>query len=705
MDLIAIKIQDEFLELPDSVSVSFDWYNPIFDTEVIKGQFSYPFTISAKSKVNKRLLQRPVDERNINKDPKRIDCILYLGGIQYSAYIRVLSATDLEYSVSVFQKNALLTEIKDKSITQLDLGSVGTPPATIYRWVDFVNESQNFDDFDFILYINNVRYRLFDVYTPPFGLTNHTQKLNLLIDLINADTDTHFLVASIGDTYSGKISMRLTSIIPGISAPFNVRRYPNPMLTPPSPTSDSRSFRCYKVFPSYTENDTFDYMMEVSADATNSSLFTFSPILTEGFFETPPSGFDAVLNNYDYQNAVYYKNDFTFPEKFSVAPQVRMVSLLKNLFSLAGYTFQGPLLQETDINKIVLFNINTIDLLYYTPKEETTSIEEYTLKLINVWAPFIEAKKCLPDVTVSQLLNYFRAMFAVAIIPYSNTGEAYAITLRDVILNPETINISSYELKGREGAQNDIYGYRLKWAKDTNDALMEELCPELDGYNVKEPVATFADLSPLGNETNDVRLVIDENKYYRAVKNTDPVDPFWVWEFLAINIYNFQTGEADYSDVETGSSPYLMSVNEGFKLPYIKQPGNSAAYNQTGNDFGLRFMYYRGLVGFTLVGLGFFEVPTITRDEFDHDGNNVFARTMEFDGPKGLYETMHKAWANHLINTKPVTKVFNFPITFLNQLRWEKTYRSSGVNYLIKKVSFTVTKKKISSTTAELTTK
>ena len=78
---------------------------------------------------------------------------------------------------------------------------------------------------------------------------------------------------------------------------------------------------------------------------------------------------------------------------------------------------------------------------------------------------------------------------------------------------------------------------------------------------------------------------------------------------------------------------------------------------------------------------------------------------MELDGEKGIFNTMYKHWADFLINTKPITKTFNFPLSFLNAFRWEKTYRSNGVNYLVKKLSFTVKKKSISLTTAELSTK
>jgi hypothetical protein len=235
-------------------------------------------------------------------------------------------------------------------------------------------------------------------------------------------------------------------------------------------------------------------------------------------------------------------------------------------------------------------------------------------------------------------------------------------------------------------ANSDLNGYLMKMLADESDTYYKEKSPmqSIDAkYTIKDAVATKDDLEYDGSETNDVRLVIDENSYY--VFNKSFINKDNNWTFLCYNLLDLQDGNGDVK-FDTKFSTLLPDELSQSALANLRFDVNCRCKTFE-NDVRMspRIVIYYGK--FTIEGHDYIVIKS---EAWDASGNipaDVFS--IRWEGENGLYEKMHKQYIDWQLNVrKDCIAVIQWPMHLLADFDFSKKYRIRGIDYLVKDIKF-----------------
>jgi len=721
-DNIYIKIDEEYLDLQDDISVQFVLNSPLFDDDVLKGDYTYPFSLHLKSQKNRKLTGRPDDVKNSYALKNRIDCTLGLLGKEYDSYLKIISAErDNKVTVAVFVKDSKLVKSKETSIRSFDYGSVNLEITGQYKEVHF---SWNRDGGAPTYQPLNIQYLAINgfIYFADY-ITGHASgdlmsgadyeaTLDLIILRINADTSNNKVVASRSPVYSNQywgpyFGIKLVSTIQGKYAPLYL--------------SDNWSTYNPKWLEMRYNNEVdtgevmINYMNEVVKGINGEKRFIFAPLYFEQLYTNldfehrndlkvnfigPASyEFDHYVNEWNANDNSFRRNRITNPNTTSVIPLPFLKHIVYTLFEKIGYKVQGSFFKDEELSRLVFYNTATLDRLqsltwlapvYYPPYH-------YYRIPTNVFDDKIIISNHIPDITISKLISLIRKTFGCYVIFNSDSKDLIIGLLIDVINDPEVIDWSNKTLAFEKLIPREQTGVTLKYTNDPTDFALKDIVPSINGFKIKTPVASAVDLPKLENQENDLRLVLNENAYYIATFENKLGDIIWEWNFYSLNVYDF-VYKGGSLQIDSGNSLTLMVKKGGVELPYFNQLAKTSAYNQINQEFTPRLMIYRGFKTFTVDNSGMTATfPTISRT-----ADALDKYSLEWDGEKGLFNKFYAPWLEFITNAVPVEKQLDLNKSEIANLKWDKFYRMEGVNYLISQIKFTVQKNKISTVSANM---
>lgn len=691
-DKIYIKIQNEFLVIGDKVSIPFVWNSPLFDAEILKGSYSYPFNLSLKSETNRRLLGRPDDVKNTEKIKKRIDCILGLFGKEYAAYITISAAGRSESAVcAIFMKDSAVTAARDKSIRSFDLGTIDVSNDSSFKEMHINWASSLSPDvatgLDVNVELNNINYQCsVHALDPITSSSTWTDCLDDLISQINADTAIHNLHASRGPEVTigdGFPMLKVVSTIPGNDSQVLITKVYD--QTPPA-------FYPFIYFQSTYNNGSvlIEYMNDTVAGIGDQRI-VFSPMYFDNLYTDELYLWNHVANYWNGTTFTTQDGDYGVP----VIPLPYFKHVCSEIYKNMGYTITGDFFKDPELSELVFFSAKPADNIQPVTIQ-ATYLDPIDIRKVNVYADIIPIAEQLPDMTVSQMINMHRNTLGVYYI-FNNEEKYIRIGfLKNVLKKSGYIDWNSKTIYKETVKPLEQTGVTLKYNNDPNDNALKTQIPSIDGYPVKATVATFEDLPTSNNHENDLRLVLEDNSYYRASFVLEMDAYVWQWSFYSVNLYDY-VYEGGSLSIESGNSLHMMIIQSKIPMPYFDQKATSVPYNQPALSFTSRLMLYRGMKTHT-EGLDTpVTSPTITRE-----ADSTEQYSLQWNGEKGLYEQQWKGWLHFLSNSVPVEKLFYLNDSDLNNIVWDEWYRTEGVNYLLKTVKFSVTKSSISVVTAEL---
>lgn len=714
--MINIIIKNECLELPDNVSVPFKLQNPMFSTDQIPVPFTFPFQISALSKVNRRLLGRPDDIRNSNRAASRIDCFIEIGTTQYSAYIKLNNSKRLDqYSISIFFTDTSLYDLRDKYLKDIDCGSVNLDEDKAYQVELFSSEeSTSVPGAGMTFYLNDIQYEIYyNVGTGKY----HEDVYADMVNLINADTSIHGCIADRGPVWRYYQCVRVKSVAHGVGNAFTINK-----KTTSYPIGDIQVRNQQMPADGTTM---VDYMNAVTFGSIVDPPVQFAPIFNDKFYDTG--------NNPDYKDILnkvtigthtvpsdvpFVKNNYYNRSDLVVVPFVRVQYLIKYIYQKLGYSVSGDFFTLLDFKDIVIYNNTALDAFerfykdflpaFPTPSYLPVPFEAY---FVNVGAARIDFNNHLPAITLSEFNNALKINFGLIIDIDSYSKTIHIDSFNGIVNSKKYTDISEFVEPDDEIDNKLLFpGFTIKYKNNTSDLALKSAIKSIDGYNIQTPVNTQAELRQAGNKQNDLCLVIGENAYYKCNAATSTVP--WVWTFYSMNIFDVKYQDGS-QQVDTANSTYGMTAFTDtevgaltpYNLPYMRVLGTSAQFSQE-EECELRFMLYRGFEQYFDVsypgGSGYRQIPYITRGTQDLSGVETFPFSAELDGPKGRFEVLLKKYYEFLYNTVPVKRTFHLPVSKLFNLRWKELYRIEGIDYFIKDISFNVTKTGVTKQVANL---
>jgi hypothetical protein len=315
-------------------------------------------------------------------------------------------------------------------------------------------------------------------------------------------------------------------------------------------------------------------------------------------------------------------------------------------------------------------NSQQLHSIYYVPQGSLHILPkpDCTFKTIN-------PANHMPYMLINDFIN---ALKDIGIYTFLRKTFAEIKTIADILNSTEVEDISAISTAFNAIENPDKPGYSLKFTADGNDAFYKEKMPVsfIDPkYNIKDPVATKSALSPTGSETNDVRLVLDEDTYY--VFNKSFLNADNNWKLLCYNNVDLLSGEGDIK-IQPKLSPLMRNSQYN---QYDVACGCLTFPSEV--KMNLRLASYYNLYSGT--------VPFASSYDLVPNGNiNPDAELIiKWDGLKGIYNLLLKEYLEWETNIrKDCKKVVLWPAKNLNDFDFAKKYRDRGTNYLVKSVKY-----------------
>lgn len=123
MNLIDLRIANQSIDLTPGTAITFEFNNPIFDTELIPGDFSYPFDVPLTPN-NQKIFDFPNIIENKNDFKKSIPAQLFIKGILWQeGIIKIRPSSQKKISINFQSAAGSFTDlIKNKTLQDLILG-------------------------------------------------------------------------------------------------------------------------------------------------------------------------------------------------------------------------------------------------------------------------------------------------------------------------------------------------------------------------------------------------------------------------------------------------------------------------------------------------------------------------------------------------------------------------------------------------------
>jgi hypothetical protein len=397
--MLAIRVGDTYLDLPDKLSVSFTIVDPIFDKERISRTFSYPFKIKATPR-NMRALGfvNRLDSTFATKKIKNV--VLFLEQQVFEVgVLRVVDITALEVELA-FQSDSIDLVEQLKKISLQDL-SFPHDAKALYR----PDVRIKFEGYDIGIF-------------PPLVIAINGQ---IYTRFSNERTD---LVSDINTDYPGMVTI-VDNQADFMTVEFSTTAYPDLLLTlkPDWPQADDFAVVIYGIVieddtaaaQSYM-NTTLQYFSDIASAVDPDHAFP--TLYMPNLYGDSNTAFKYLVNPYDSDNGSFYENELQAGEtwQYTMIPMAFLVKVLDKIIQRIGMVLGGDFPEDTDVKKLLVYNNKTIDKLI-DPAQFVEDDPDGALSFAtNAFLGVYDLADHLPDVTAWEFLEALQATFPLLFI-------------------------------------------------------------------------------------------------------------------------------------------------------------------------------------------------------------------------------------------------------------------------------------------------
>jgi hypothetical protein len=678
-----INATGESLDLYPDTTLSLEINNPLFDTDVIKGALAYPFDFPDTPR-NRKILGFPAELLNIITVASHIASDLYINGMLFkSGTLIILKQVDSKITTSfVAGIGAINSIISNKNLPQIDYGDPEPFSITnVYTAKGSFSSSGAGIAVDFTLSGVTTTFHKHQAW-----LGNRIDTFNALVDLFKADT-------------AGMAANNVLEIKSQLNPTINTY-YISFIVTPGTTGTINTGNADYEG--TWIDGTVMDYLGGILA--ANARLYypdikyCFPMIKAPNFygaFDSQPGYFNFYFTPSD----LYVTNDTSPGNAFHgyVVPMPFFIHIFKKVFEFIGYKISGSFLEDPDISQIIIFNNYALDNVLYDPSD-------VNIPVINIWASTIDLKNHVPDISIADFIKAVKNFFNLGIF-VNDTNKSIEFTpLEEIIKTTDADDWTSLtEQKGKEIDFNNGGGVTLKIPDNLNSDIEDRAIP-FSGI-VKEPVVSIAALSALTDQKNtDIRLVTDLDQYYQCTELTDGT---LVWNFFSENYYSYVIGDGK-TEVPISIGTLIMEEVTDFSqdllVPVMDGLGSSNFFDTGINKAPFTFLNWLGMqYGKPILG----HVYPMASSSYKTMAGTPFGglSLKPFDGTgKDIYTKYYKNWLNFLNKTRPVTRIVNLDLNTLMNPNMNKKKRIDNVEFMISKITVSITMQGIKPATVYLNT-
>jgi hypothetical protein len=325
------------------------------------------------------------------------------------------------------------------------------------------------------------------------------------------------------------------------------------------------------------------------------------------------------------------------------------------------------------------------------------------------WTPFVYIRHILKKIATHFMLtpdlNEFDVDVELKQLVLYNNGDEFKEIVKPFgtfYAPPEIINLSNHV------PAVTVSDFLLNLKK------MFNLFIYFDEKKNKFIVKTLQQIINLKDEINwtlkvstyyDIEKVLDDKKL-QLIRANDTADEFFATE------KETKHPEKDSENVEKinfaiSKLREVIRVNGGdnyaVKTPIVRQQGEIGSFDK--RAYSMKLMFYRGMVQ-TLGVQGNTtpsgEYPYLNGDSFDQYGNDIYNRSLDLDGDKGLYKQFHENWWSFYSKHRILTLTVTLTAAEIFDLDWTKKVRIHNSLFYIKSIKGNIGKAIENNMTVEL---
>ena len=402
-----------------------------------------------------------------------------------------------------------------------------------------------------------------------------------------------------------------------------------------------------------------DYITNCQNHVYPERNFAFPQIENKSYFDELPTDPELLYFNYYLNSSIYY---FTRESNRSVVvPMLYVRFVLAKIFEHLGMMFDDSFFaQDTDYNSLVLYNsvdCNCEWAGYFNYDE------------LNIYLNYH-----LPRMTLNDFFSGLESFFNIRFFYNKNTGIMRLISVDKIVKAPECIEFSKQVISVNTDIEEQITGYSLTMAMDTDDDRWAVIKAEEEERLkfLKSSVQTASELPPWpASDNGDIRYVNDEHKF-RIMYNR-----IWtqVYDMGYIELWSNFIYRNNNQSIETKFSTLIDNGNSD--LNSIVGNARSSWKEVTGKLF---FAHYQDWGGYNKRMVGH---------------NYTDTKSLFYSGENGLFNSHYKAYCDFCMSTKTVKIVKSMTYMELKDFDFSKKIIIYGIKYLVKTIQVTFKKDRI----------
>lgn len=691
--MFAIKIGSRFVVLDSESTLSLEINNPLFETELLPGDWTLPFTVPDHP-TNNIIFNLPKDISNTAEFEQDYDAELYIGGNLYSlGRINVTRAEPGRYSL-VFgnEISRLKATLENKKLNEFDYGGVRTFGTTSDDIIAHAKTTALADplvyDYTFPSIYNPYFYGAAQVNNPYFLLFLNTYnapgaafKKNVVVTTESAANKytlapqpyLHYILnklfESAGFTLSGGFmddaEMKKLLVYSNYSLDDKkaVSEHTKAILST-GYTDDSGLI----IF----DNDSTGGAEDPGADYDN----------TTGEYTIPDAGLCTITAVIDITQILPRSNDLP-TDKIDYT-----VTLKKNgvaIDSHAGYvywhvpftitkiftqTFTAPdigdvLTIEFSVTRTPLFGGTTPLTVNILPN---TTYVEYTLTSaqseLNSFANTIDIVNHVPDMKATDFLVAIFSFLQIKMKPIKGTNVIELNYATDIINETSYNNLTPIARTNPTVEKEKPTGTKYNFSFPSSDPdTQSNFTSQTGKTQLTDVVSTL--VLPAVSPNTFIRIG-NTNMIYIASFNEG--SGLYEWVYATDNYFELIKTDG-LTELKPALSPMIMRdvvmLGANIIAPQATNEGTSLCFaNGLKPQTDLRLMFYHGMCPDENGD----NYPYASATRYDYEGNEVGTINLQWDGADGIYDLFHKALFEFMQTARMVTHTIDFTTAHLGTL-------------------------------------
>jgi hypothetical protein len=617
--MIGIEVNGTFLELKEE-SFRLEKINTSFYPEVFQGDYSFPCSVD-DTEINRKTLGFPTSLENADRVLK-VHCYLWLGGVPYNkAMLHIIGASNNKIKFNIAGGLKSLT-IFDKSLKELDYGTdydLGVDSDAIIASAKTISLETDFSVYGFS-FVPHKNEDFYNGENPDFcGIINRQNSTTG--DFLKNTFVTGNKYALVPFVYLFYI---LDTIFKSESLEAEGDFYTDPEMR------RMLLYNNYALDKSTNEDNAYVFTNEdYIIFGSSYSVYAFQNIK---FLNNVPGAFDEsaawdnLTNEYTIQAPgtidilaqldvfIPYDVDWydcgVYELQFAVYANGVLITDgkipanshgLKHLVISTTYVAGGG---DVGSKILIKYKLGVISIppsgFNITIKGSSNLLIANDAEQLNIFERTVSIKNHVKDITVAEFLATLKTIGVAIDFDYIE-GKVKLYYDGNIIKNTDRIDYTDKVVGDFENNfEEQNKGFLVKYNFGSENKLVENNFKKYPSYNFKGSVNSFDEL-PIPIKLGNVILVKSSSQLYITKINTGGSG--YVWGFFSDNYYELKIGEG-LSEFNILLTPMFMDFaeNEGGTsdenkclIPVSKQHGTTQMYAIGENDYGLSFVFLRGL--------------------------------------------------------------------------------------------------------------